>query len=907
MPWLFIFWCSILSLNSYGITTDNAKSKLDSNSNLNLNMEFDELIIEVPTTLYQIALTHKISIDQLAEINHLDLNQLPALNTGDKLLIPKNNTQNKNNINDKSSIQSTSLEPVLPALGEHKTEENSVIVDLISQTPVGNSLSGNSEQNTANALSDIATRDWKNTNLQTLQDETEQWAINRAKGEVNRQLNKEASEFLGKFGYAKVNISVDEKGKLKGSQFNLLSPLYEQEDQHQAHLVFGQIGLHGQGSGNDARTIGNIGLGYRYETPDWLLGGNAFIDHDFSGSNTRLGLGGEWWMDYLKLATNVYLPLSNWKASSVMEHYEKLLYDERPARGFDLRAQAYLPSYPQLGGSLTYEHYFGDEVALFSTQDRQTDPYALTLGVDYTPIPLITAKASHRLGKNNQHDTRLDLMMNLRLGTPLDAQFDPANVALARRLGGNRYDLVDRNYDIVFEYRQEAFSVQISGPSEANINDSVLFNADIQSRSPIAEYKWIVTNQLGEDRQEFTTSGQTFSFIPRQLKPYFIRLQITTERGAVGESNILRLDVGAQTTSEFTFLAGTNAFATVIPSVTSITDPEISQLPATEKLQLRFVANSSFVANNGFVTNSAQSEPASLPEMPILEWRIAGTDEFLPFDATALEAGIRVITTQDPESQNIYYFNVVADNQLLGEGSSRWIQFRAYSRTDVSVISPNYLEAEFRALEVTEFLDPNNVLIELYEVSDSEIARSVDTTLNRTLTKTPVASSGRINGENVVLNAPQNIAPSRFYEVQIKRVDPTTQNAEDVTAYFEHTIKWLYWEPLTSREVTTLVNDRRTLESCIGYPVFSTQVSNFEHNELAFGNIKTEFSEQIPSEQGLRLAVKFDFRNVQDPALAKRGSNRACYPDESTAAEPDYLGYQLVGSNVQPKAIEWRN
>lgn len=39
-------------------------------------------------------------------------------------------------------------------------------------------------------------------------------------------------------------------------------------------------------------------------------------------------------------------------------------YDERPANGYDVRAEAYLPGYPQLGGKLMYEHYQGKNVAL---------------------------------------------------------------------------------------------------------------------------------------------------------------------------------------------------------------------------------------------------------------------------------------------------------------------------------------------------------------------------------------------------------------------------------------------------------------------------------------------------------------------------------------------------------------
>lgn len=85
------------------------------------------------------------------------------------------------------------------------------------------------------------------------------------------------------------------------------------------------------------------------------------------------------WTPSLRLATNYYHPLSNWKDSRDFDDYE-----ERPAKGFDVRLQGYLPAYPHLGASLVYEQYYGDEVALFGKDHLQKDPSAVTVGLDYT-------------------------------------------------------------------------------------------------------------------------------------------------------------------------------------------------------------------------------------------------------------------------------------------------------------------------------------------------------------------------------------------------------------------------------------------------------------------------------------------------------------------------------------------
>jgi adhesin/invasin len=125
-----------------------------------------------------------------------------------------------------------------------------------------------------------------------------------------------------------------------------------------------------------------------------MLGANTFLDYDLSRDHARLGFGGEYWRDFLKLGVNTYYRLTNWKDSPALEDYE-----ERPANGWDVRAQYWLPTLPQLGGKLTYEQYYGNEVALFGRDNRQRNPHAITAGVNYTPVPLLTFTAEQRQGK----------------------------------------------------------------------------------------------------------------------------------------------------------------------------------------------------------------------------------------------------------------------------------------------------------------------------------------------------------------------------------------------------------------------------------------------------------------------------------------------------------------------------
>ncbi|OYA14433.1 adhesin [Escherichia coli] len=236
---------------------------------------------------------------------------------------------------------------------------------------------------------------------------------------------------------------MDEDFSLKNSQFDFLHPWYETPD----NLFFSQHTLHR----TDERTQINNGLGWRHFTPTWMSGINFFFDHDLSRYHSRAGIGAEYWRDYLKLSSNGYLRLTNWRSAPELDND----YEARPANGWDVRAEGWLPAWPHLGGKLVYEQYYGDEVALFDKDDRQSNPHAITAGLNYTPFPLMTFSAEQRQGKQGENDTRFAVDFTWLPGSAMQKQLDPNEVAARRSLAGSRYDLVDRNNNIVLEYRKK--------------------------------------------------------------------------------------------------------------------------------------------------------------------------------------------------------------------------------------------------------------------------------------------------------------------------------------------------------------------------------------------------------------------------------------------------------------------
>ncbi|RFU92721.1 hypothetical protein DZA29_05105 [Citrobacter gillenii] len=291
--------------------------------------------------------------------------------------------------------------------------------------------------------------------------------------------SSEVQELLNRFGTARVQLETDKKLSLKNSQLDLLVPLYDRGDR----VVFTQGSLHR----TDDRNQSNLGVGIRHFISDYMLGVNTFGDYDLSREHARAGIGAEYWRDFVKLSANGYFRLTGWKDSPDVRDY-----DERPANGWDVRTQGWLPFAPQLGGKLTWEQYYGKDVALFGKNNRQRNPFAVTAGLEYTPIPLLSLNAEQRQGQSGKNDTRMGIGFNYQLGMPWNQQIDPSSVAAMRSLAGSRYDLVDRNNNIVLEYRQQEV-LRISLPDVTEARSSELIRIPVtlhKDKYGLKETQW---------------------------------------------------------------------------------------------------------------------------------------------------------------------------------------------------------------------------------------------------------------------------------------------------------------------------------------------------------------------------------------------------------------------------------
>ncbi|WP_374052218.1 inverse autotransporter beta domain-containing protein [Xenorhabdus taiwanensis] len=379
---------------------------------------------------------------------------------------------------------------------------------LNSDTHKKNSVEENNHTSNADTQNFIAKNLQMAGNLlSSSPSELAEQAKSYAVGQVNGLVTSEAQKWLSQFGTARINFGLDKKGSRKNSSLDLLLPLY---DNKADWLFFSQLGYRNK----DSRDTINLGLGGRYFYQDWMYGLNTFYDNDLTGKNQRLGLGGEMWGDYIKLAANTYYRVSNWKNSR-----DFVGYYERPANGFDISGEFFLPTYPNLGAKLTYEQYFGDEVTLFDRETKQKNPALATLGLSYTPVPLFSLGVDYKQGGSGHSETQFLANLSYRLGIPLSVQLSPENVATARTLAGSRYDLVERNNHIVLEHKAKP-SAQLSLPdniigySGSQQDVTVKFS----SESPLKQVRWATNKDFEQHGGKL--SSQTGNTIKVTLPTY---------------------------------------------------------------------------------------------------------------------------------------------------------------------------------------------------------------------------------------------------------------------------------------------------------------------------------------------------------------------------------------------------
>ncbi|MEF6035977.1 Ig-like domain-containing protein [Escherichia coli] len=484
--------------------------------------------------------------------------------------------------------------------------------------PPGNS-SDNLEQQIASTSQQIGSL--------LAEDMNSEQAANMARGWASSQASGVMTDWLSRFGTARITLGVDEDFSLKNSQFDFLHPWYETPD----NLFFSQHTLHR----TDERTQINNGLGWRHFTPTWMSGINFFFDHDLSRYHSRAGIGAEYWRDYLKLSSNGYLRLTNWRSAPELDND----YEARPANGWDVRAEGWLPAWPHLGGKLVYEQYYGDEVALFDKDDRQSNPHAITAGLNYTPFPLMTFSAEQRQGKQGENDTRFAVDFTWQPGSAMQKQLDPNEIAARRSLAGSRYDLVDRNNNIVLEYRKkELVRLTLTDPVTGKSGEVKSLVSSLQTKYALKGYNVEATALEAAGGKVVTTGKDILVTLP----PY--RFTSTPET-----DNTWPIEVAAEDVE--------GNFSNREQSMVVVQAPTLSQKDSSVSLSTQTLsADSHSTATLTFIAHDAAGNPViglvlstrheGVQDITLSDWKDNGDGSYTQVLTTGAMSGTLTLMPQ---------------------------------------------------------------------------------------------------------------------------------------------------------------------------------------------------------------------------------------------------------------------
>ncbi|EHK2354306.1 inverse autotransporter beta domain-containing protein, partial [Salmonella enterica] len=365
------------------------------------------------------------------------------------------------------------------------------------------------------------------------------YATSLATGAANQAVGK----WLNQFGTARINLSIDKKLKTKGSSLDLQVPLYDSP----GAMFFTQLGVRNKESTNTL----NFGLGVRtFYDNGWMYGANIFFDDDITRHNRRISLGAEAWTDYLKLSANQYFGLTDWHQSR-----DLVDYDERPADGWDIRAHGWLPSYPQLGGKLVYEKFHGNEVAIGDLKNRSKNPSAVTVGIDWSPFPLLTLGVDQRMGSAGNNDSQANLSFTIRPGDSLAKHFDTDAVAATRLLKESRTDLVERNNDIVLDYRkQEVLTLNLPNSLSGAAREQLTVQATVKSKHGLSSIDWQSPQLIadGGTLKVLTADRLALTLPPRaHITPYILSGVARDNRGNVSERKVTYITITGENIASF--------------------------------------------------------------------------------------------------------------------------------------------------------------------------------------------------------------------------------------------------------------------------------------------------------------------------------------------------------------------
>lgn len=378
--------------------------------------------------------------------------------------------------------------------------------------------------------------------------------------------------------------------------------------------------------------------------------------------------------------------LTNWRSAPELDND----YEARPANGWDVRAEGWLPAWLHLGGKLVYEQYYGDEVALFDKDDRQSNPHAITAGLNYTPFPLMTFSAEQRQGKQGENDTRFAVDFTWQPGSAMQKQLDPNEVAARRSLAGSRYDLVDRNNNIVLEYRKkELVRLTLTDPVTGKSGEVKSLVSSLQTKYALKGYNVEATALEAAGGKVVTTGKDILVTLP----PY--RFTSTPETDNTWPIEVTAEDVKGN-------------FSNREQSMVVVQAPTLSQKDSSVSLSTQTLsADSHSTATLTFIAHDAAGNPVlglvlstrheGVQDITLSDWKDNGDGSYTQVLTTGAMSGTLTLM---PQLNGVDAAKAPAVVNIISVSSSR-------THSSIKIDKDSYLSGN--PIEVTvELRDEND-------------------------------------------------------------------------------------------------------------------------------------------------------------------------------------------------------
>jgi adhesin/invasin len=299
-----------------------------------------------------------------------------------------------------------------------------------------------------------------------------------ASSSVDAALTQEVENWLNRTGgKAKVTASAG-LGKNASPDFGVdyLWPIAVWQDD----ILFTQMSAHRW----NERNILNAGIGWRHTfDPHLIVGSNLFFDQDITRHHSRMGLGGEVWSDRIRGSVNYYLPVSDWRHSKDSNfNDDPVRYElyERAARGWDMNVEMAVSQH--LSAKAGWFQWYGDKVDVTgSRSEASRNPYGMTLGMNWQPVPLVGINAEHRMISGQRDDSRVGLNFKWEFGRTLSQMLDASSASAMPSLMQSRTEFVTRNNNIVLAYKQKEKDLRLYfDPTEKSAKAGVPFSHQVK-------------------------------------------------------------------------------------------------------------------------------------------------------------------------------------------------------------------------------------------------------------------------------------------------------------------------------------------------------------------------------------------------------------------------------------------